>query len=378
MKERAEGAKERLKIAVDCYEVTQELTGVGRVIHNILLSLCREEDEYEFLAFSRQKVEDYSKYRNIKQYVLPGDKGYFRWQNGPFYRGIKEYHPELLIAPNYTLPLFVGSKSILFEHDVSFASHPEWFPKKEVWKRRYFVKRSLGKASLIVTLSEASKQEIIRHYSVSPKKIKVLYLGAGRNFKPAGDTEVSRWKEKKGIKSRRVIGFLGSIFNRRNIPLLVEAVRHLRKEFPEVVLYIVGKDMTYPPQDMRRILNEDWILWEESMQESELPLYFSVLDAFAYLSEYEGFGLPPLEALSCGTVPILLKRSALAEVYSEFSLMAENADAGEIRSHLRSALEDLDRMDVLLRAFKKKRAYFSWDRVAGEFGDAMNEVLCGK
>jgi glycosyltransferase involved in cell wall biosynthesis len=144
------------------------------------------------------------------------------------------------------------------------------------------------------------------------------------------------------------------------------------------VLYIVGKDMTYPPQDMRRILNEDWILWEESMQESELPLYFSALDAFAYLSEYEGFGLPPLEALSCGTVPILLKRSALAEVYSEFSLMAENADAGEIRSHLRSALEDLDRMDVLLRAFKKKRAYFSWDRVAGEFGDAMNEVLCGK
>lgn len=372
------GAEKRLRIAVDCYEVTKELTGVGRVIHNILLSLCREQGGYEFHVFSRQEVKDYSKCRNIKQYVLPEDKGYFRWQNGSFFRGVKECHPELLIAPNYTLPFFVRTKSIVFEHDVSFASHPEWFPKKEVLKRKYFVKRSLRKASLILTLSEVSKQEIIRHYSVSPGKIKVLYLGAGENFMPAAETEVSRWKEKKGIKGRKVIGFLGSIFNRRNVPHLVEAVRHLRTEFPEIMLYIVGKDLTYPPQNMRRILNEEWILWEESIQESELPLYFSSLDVFAYLSEYEGFGLPPLEALSCGTVPVLLKKGALAEVYSEFSLMAENPDAEEIQYHLKRALKDQDRMDTLMRAFKKKRSYFSWGRVAGEFSAAMDEVLHGK
>ncbi len=373
-----EGTKKSLKIAVDCYEVTKEMTGVGRVIHNILLSMCREEDGYEFLVFSRQNVKDYSNCRNIKQVVLPEDKGYFRWQNGPFFRGIKERHPELLIAPNYTLPFFVKTKSILFEHDVSFVSHPEWFSKKEVFKRKYFVKRSLCKASLIMTLSEASKQEIIRHYTIPSHKIKVLYLGAGENFKPAADTEVSRWKEEKGLKGHKIIGFLGSIFNRRNIPLLVEAVRHLRKEFPEVMLYIVGKDLTYPPQNIRRILDEEWILWEESIQESELPLYFSSLDVFAYLSEYEGFGLPPLEALSCGTVPVLLNKSALAEIFSKFSLMTENPDVGEIQLHLKSALKDKDRMNVFLRAFNKKRAYFSWDRVAGEFSAAMDEVLCEK
>jgi hypothetical protein len=74
-----------LKIAVDCYEVTEGLTGVGRVIHNILLSLCNRES-HDFLAYTRQKIKDFSKCANIKQVILPEDKGYFRWQNGAFFR----------------------------------------------------------------------------------------------------------------------------------------------------------------------------------------------------------------------------------------------------------------------------------------------------
>jgi alpha-1,3-rhamnosyl/mannosyltransferase len=362
-----------LKIAVDCYEVTERLTGVGRVIHNILLSLCNRERD-DFFAYTRQKNRDYSKCRNIEQIVLPEDKGYFRWQNGAFFRKVKEKNPDLLIAPNYTLPFFFKSKSILFEHDVSFASHPEWFPKKERLKKKYLVKRSLRKASLIMTLSEFSKKEIIRCFSVSPQKIRVNYLGIGERFKPASEDEIIRWKGKKGLTGRKTIGYLGSIFNRRNIPLLVESVRLLRKEFPGIILYVVGKNLTYPYQNIKEILNEEWIVWEKSIPESELPIFLSSLDVFSYLSEYEGFGLPPLESLACGTIPVLLKKSALFEVFSDFSFMVENPDIEEVRYHLRQALTDKDKVKSWLKAFHKKRDYFSWDRVADEFKTYISEA----
>lgn len=363
-----------MRIAVDCYEVTKELTGVGRVIHNILLSLCSGESHDIFLTYTRQKVEDYSRCINIKQFVLPEDKGYFRWQNGPFFKKVKEKNPDLLIAPNYTLPYFCKSKSILFEHDVSFASHPEWFPKRERLKKKYLVKRSLRKASLIITLSQVSKQEITRYFSIPSDKIKVIYLGVGERFKPVRKDKVLKWEEAKGLKGRKTIGYLGSIFNRRNLPLLVESVRLLRREFPEIILYVVGKDLTYPPQAIEKILNEDWILWEKSIPETELQVYLSSLDALAYLSEYEGFGLPPLESLACGTVPVLLKKSALSEVYSNFSIMVEKPDIEEVKHHLKQALTDKGRMSSLINAFNLKREYFSWDRVAKEFKTYVNKI----
>ncbi|MFW6123728.1 MAG: glycosyltransferase family 4 protein [Acidobacteriota bacterium] len=362
-----------MKIAVDCYEVTEELTGVGRVIHNILLSLCSKES-HEFFAYTRQKIEDYSNCTNIKQIVLPEDRGYFRWQNGAFFKEIKEKNPDLLIAPNYTLPFFFKSKSVLFEHDVSFASHSQWYLRRERFKKKYLVQRSLRKASLVVTLSEFSKQEITQCFSISPDKIRVLYLGVGERFKPAKEDEILKWKESRGLEGKKIIGYLGSIFNRRNVPLLVESVRLLRKEFPEVILYVVGKDLTYPPQDIKGILNENWIVWEENIPEPELQIYLSSLDVFAYLSEYEGFGLPPLESLACGTIPVLLKRSVLFEVYSDFSIMVENPDIKEVRDHLKRALTDKEKVNSRLSAFNVKRVYFSWDRVAEEFKTYINEV----
>jgi len=368
-----EGERKRLKIAVDCYEVTKELTGVGRVIQNILLSLCRVND-HEYLVFTRQEIEDFLKYNNIKQYVLPKDKGYFRWQNGPFFRRVKQENPDLVIAPNYTLPFFIKSRSILIEHDVSFISHPEWFPRKEVFKRKYLVKRSLKKTSLVITVSKSSKQEITNYFPVSPDKIKVIYHGVEKRFYPATKTEILRWKKEKGLKGRRIIGYLGSVFNRRNIPLLVKSIRKLRNDFPEVFLYVIGKDLTYPSQNIEKLLDENWILWEKNIPDSEIQVYLSSLDVFAYLSEYEGFGLPPLEALACGTIPVLLNRSALEEVYSKFSIMVENPDMNEVEWGLREALTDKKKVQSLLNDFYKKRKYFSWERAAREYKTYINEV----
>ena len=355
-----------MKIAVDCYEIGEYTTGVGRVIHNVLTSLIDILSDHEFLVFTREKIEKYDQ-ENVTQFVISSPKGYFRWQNCPFFIRLNQIKPDVLVAPNYTLPLFNRWKSILLVHDVSFASHPEWFSKRESMVRRFLVKRSLIKADAIVTGSEFSKNEMVRHFPVNPEKIKVFVYGIEEKFRCSSPGEIQEWKGRKGLRNNTIIGYLGAIFDRRNIPLLVESVDLLRKERPETILYVVGENLTTSPaQNMENILNKEWIRWETHLEESELPLFYSSVDVFAYLSEYEGFGLPPLEALSCGTVSVLLNKTSLREIYHNMAIMVDEPKVDDIKEALATAIADRERKRSILDKFQERRHQFSWEKMAHE------------
>ncbi len=363
-----------MKVAVDCYEVKRPMTGVGRVTSNLLIELAEIMPEDEFHALSREKHGGYKKTNIIQHIVLP-DNGYFRWQNGPFRKRLKAIRPDILIASNYTLPIYSPYTSVLIEYDVSFISHPEWFPRRETIKKHLLVQRSVKKADRIVTGSDFSKVEILKYFHISPQKVKVIQLGSDAIFSKSSAGEIERWKENKGLKGKKIVGFLGSIFNRRHIPELVDAVRLLREEFPEVFLYVIGKDLTYPPQNIPQLLDKEWILWESSILDDELPVFFSSLDLFAYLSEYEGFGLPPLEALSCGTVPVLLNLTSLKEVYSDIAFMVDHLDVKTVKNTLKAALTDVEAREKILARFKKIKSRFSW-RKAAEDMSVLLKKLC--
>jgi glycosyltransferase involved in cell wall biosynthesis len=362
-----------LLIAVDGFEMGENATGVGRVTDNIVRGLARLMPGHEFLIFTREKIQRYHG-KNITQQVISSPAKYFRWQNGPFVKGIKKADPDILIAPNYTAPFFNRWKTILIEHDVSFVSHPEWFSKKEAFVKKHFVKRSLKKAACVVTMSAFSRDEILNHFKISSGKIHIMHLGVEDKFQKMPEDETDIWKQKKGLRNKKIIGYLGSVFNRRNIPLLVESTALLRKELPEVVLYIIGEDRTLPPQNIAKVLNRDWIRWEPCIAEKDLPLFYSSADAFAFLSEYEGFGLPPLEALACGTVPVLLNRASLKEVFKDMAIMVEDRDIVQVKAGLESAITDRAKKEVLLTQFEEKRPYYSWSRAAREFFAYLGKI----
>ncbi len=359
---------------MDCYEVTEFSTGVGRVINAILRCLIDIFPDDKFFIFTREKVEEYSG-ANINQVVISSPEGYFRWQNGPFVRSLKETKPDILIASNYTLPLFNRWKSILFEYDVSFVVHPEWFSRREAFVRKALVRRSLRKASAVVTISEFSRNEIVKNFKVNPEKIKVISLGVEDKFERSSDDETNAWKEVKGLKDKKIIGYLGSIFNRRNIPLLVDGVNLLREKIPEAVLYIIGDDRTHPSQNIEQLLDRDWIRWETSMREEELPIFYSAIDTFAYLSEYEGFGLPPLEALACGAVPVVLDRSSLREVYQGLAVMVDDPKTIPVREALERAMTDDKEKQNILERFEERRSQHEWPKIAEEFSLMIKNLV---
>lgn len=366
-----------MKIALDGYELGKEAKGIGRIIRNLLLPLPELLPDDDFLVYTREKTGISARYR-VEEHVLPPSSGYLRWQNGPLRKALKNDKPDLLIAPNYVLPLSCPRRSVLIEHDISVISHPEWYPRRYALTRRYLVPRSLKRADFVVVPSISVEKEIRVFFKSGDLNIKIIGWGVEERFRRSPDDEVRRWRGKKGLAGKKVIGFLGAIFKRRHVPELIRAVEILRREFPGAVLYLVGEDFgVLGGGGSSSLRGRDWILWETALPEEELPLFYSSLDALAYLSEYEGFGLPPLEALACGTLSVLLERSSLAEIFSGLAIMVKRPDECEISSALKTALTDEKTRSGILSEFERRKPQFSWARSARELARLIGEMKAG-
>jgi glycosyltransferase involved in cell wall biosynthesis len=362
-----------MMIIVDGYEIGPVSTGAGRVIHNLLMELSALVP-HEFLVLTRRDVPGYAGITNIHTRVIPYAGGYFCWQNRILMGQLRKTRWDLFLAPNYTLPVRFKGPSILLEHDISFVAHPSWFSRKDALKRKFLTAQSLKKASLVMTVSHFSRNEILSHFPVNPEKVQVSYHGVADTFRPAASDGVRKWKKEKGFGGEKIIGFLGSIFNRRHIPLLVAAVEKIREKIP-AALYVVGKDLTRPPQNIPALLDRPWIRWDPELDDRELSFFYSALDVFAYLSEYEGFGLPPMEALACGTLPVLLNRTALAEIYPDIAVMVNDIRTTPVAEALISAITDDKLLREKMNHFLEQKHKFTWKKAAEEWAVRIESLL---
>lgn len=363
-----------MKIAVDGFELGREAKGVGRVVHNLMAELPKLMPDDRFLVFTKERIGGYS-YPGIEEHLLPCRGGYLRWLNGMLRRALKKADPDLFIASNYILPWHCPWRSILIEHDISVIAHPEWYPRRYALTRRYLIRRSLERAELVVVPSAFVGKEIRTAFGTKDDKIRPIGWGIEDAFKRAPEEKLRDWRERRGLAGKKVVGFLGSIFKRRHVPELIRAVGLLREEVPGAVLHLIGEDFGVLPgggSPLRTL--PDWVLWEKSLPEEDLPFFYSSAEAFAYLSEYEGFGFPPLEALACGTPSVLLAGSSLKEVYSGLALMVDRPEPGMIAAALKTALADEKKRAVLLEEFERQRDRFSWKRTAGELAALIRSM----
>jgi len=362
-----------MRIVVDAYELGPSGAGVSRVVRNLLPLLASLLEEDRFFIMTREIALPFSR-SNCQQMVLPsGKRGYFRWQNGPFWRACLRLDPQLIISFNYTLPIICPWPSLLFVHDISLVAHPEWFPRKTARWRGWLLKRSLHRADQIIVPSLFTEREIVSRLKIRREKLRVVYYGLEERFQPVSEDYRQSFKQSRGLADRRIIGFLGSIFRRRHIPLLVAAVESLRSEFTDICLYIIGQDRTYPPEPLASLLNREWIRWDKFLPEVELPLFYAACDIFAYLSEYEGFGFPPLEALACGSVPVVFNRSSLGEILADLAFLVDEIKPEAVCRALREALINQERREEIRKRFETRRQQFSWPRAASDIAELISK-----
>jgi glycosyltransferase involved in cell wall biosynthesis len=259
---------------------------------------------------------------------------------------------DAFFSPAYTTPLRLRVPRVVAIHDVSFFAHPEWFPARQRVRRQWLTRRSAETADAILTISEFSRGEIAARLGVEPSRIRVIPPGVTRAPTPPDERVGAR------------LLYVGSIFQRRHLPTLVRAFGPIARRHHDAALEIVGDDRSHPAQDLDRLVTEEGLAgrvrWRRYVSDEELTALYETSRGFAFLSEYEGLGLTPLEALAAGLPPVLADTAVAHESCGAAALYVPLHDLAATTAALERVLYDEDTRSAILEQAPSVLARYDW------------------
>jgi glycosyltransferase involved in cell wall biosynthesis len=345
-----------MRIGIDARELCGRATGVGRYLAGLLAEWAVDESarRHEFVLYAPTPIAMPLDARRFATRVVSGSPGTW-WEQARLPRAVASDHLERWFAPGYTAPLQLTIPTVVAIHDLSFVAHPEWFRFREGVRRRWLTRRAAAAANAVVTISEFSRGELIDRLGVPASKIHVI---------PPGITN-----PQSAIRNPQCnVLFVGSIFNRRHLPDLIRAFAPIARSHPDAALDIVGDNRTQPHEDLRRTIESEGLQtiaqWHEYVTDEQLSDLYARAGAFAFLSEYEGLGLTPLEALAAGVPPVLLDTPVARESCGDAARYVGLGDLSATTRALESVLFDDSTRARLLAAAPAALARYSWPRAA--------------
>jgi glycosyltransferase involved in cell wall biosynthesis len=349
-----------LTIGIDARELLGEATGVGRYLGELLRRWVHRSDarSRQFVLYTPEPLpfmQSVPETARVREMVVGSGRGTW-WEQTHLRRAVRAEPPGVFFASAYTAPLALGVPLAVAIHDVSFAAHPEWFRPREGARRRLLTRQAARAAEIIFTISEFSKREIAERLSVSPERIRVTYPSVTPRAAAPGPREP-------------LVLFVGSVFNRRRLPATITAFAAATASRPETRLVIAGADRSYPPLDLAGLAREagvgSRVEIRQYVSEEDLTSLYARAAVFVFLSEYEGFGLTPLEALSAGLPIVVLDTPVAREVYGDAAwYVPRDGDVRAAAAAIRTLLEDAGSRERMLREAPAVLARFSWDAAA--------------
>lgn len=364
-----------MKVAIDARELCGKPTGVGRYLSELLVEWTRSRDarrhEWTLFAPTTPSLPEGALGRVA---VVPGSGG-TAWEQWTLTRALAADRPDVLFAPGYSAPLTAPCPTVVAIHDMSFAARPEWFGRREGLRRRVITGWSARRARRILTISGFSKREIVARLGVPANRVLVTPLGVRV---PSGSPR--RAKEP-------LVLYVGSIFARRHVDVLVDAfVTHVASAFPRSELHIVGENrmpggatpapaLSGAPAEVRARVH-----LRSYVDEPTLADLYARATAFVFLSEYEGFGLTPLEAMAHGAAPVVLDTDVAREVYGPAAqyLALGPALAADLGRALVTLLGDAGARARLVAEGAGVLSRYDWSRTAAQTLAALEDAVLAR
>ncbi|HTX86986.1 MAG TPA: glycosyltransferase family 1 protein [Candidatus Nanoarchaeia archaeon] len=287
---------------------------------------------------------------------------------------------DLFWSPHFNFTsLSVGVKNILTIHDLSFIVHPDFFSARQnSWHKFLGIKKLIERADIIIAISENTKADLIRYFGAAGDKIKVIYSGVGGEFRPLenNQAELNSVKEKYSLPERFILN-VGAFEPRKNLSGLISAFDSIADQpgMGEWQLVLAGSKGWKNKEIFQTIAqakNKSRIKAIGYVEKNERVALYNSAKIFAYPSFYEGFGLPVLEAMACGTPVIASDVSSLPEVAGDAALLVDPHDENSIGQALQLLMRD-DKLRQLYSARGLNRAKnFSWQKSAGKYLKILN------
>lgn len=348
-------ADRSLQIGIDAREILGKPTGVGRYLAGLLSRWSADAafpHRVTLFAPAKPAGAAFGGDGRFSWHVSVSPRAGTWWEQTALPAAAREARVDVFFGPGYTLPLRLHCPSVVAIHDVSFFAHPEWFGWRERRRRRWLTHAAAKRSRRVVTISQFSSNEIVRWLGVSRDRIVVAPPGPPDHI-----------VEATASVRPPVVLFVGSLFARRHVPELIEGFALASRQVPGAKLVLAGDNRTQPRIDPIEIARshgvESSVEWREYVSDDDLAALYAQARVFAFLSEYEGFAMTPLEAIAHGVAPVLLDTPVAREVYGDAARLVTLAPPA-MAGALVELLQQDDTRATLLAAGRRALARFSW------------------
>ncbi len=349
------------------YHLLKNLEAIPDFDYTVFLSDVHARDHFQRLHLIQSRLPTHSPIVRIlwEQLVQP--------------RALRGSRSELLHALAFAGPKQIDIPWIVTIYDLSFIRFPESFNTINRMYLTYAVQDSLRRAIRAIAISESTKRDLVTKFHVSPEKVKVIYCGIEPSFTAASDsTGVAQLRARYSLPEKFIL-YLGTIEPRKNIVRLLRAYARAKREarLPHRLVLVGARGWKYAKVD--RVVEEEGILNDVMFTgyapQEELVSWYRAADLFVYPSLYEGFGLPPLEAMACGTPVVTSNASSLPEVVGDAALLVAPENERALADAILRALTDRTLREEMVARGIAQAARFSWQRAARETAALYHEVL---
>jgi len=355
-----------VRIAIDARKLHD--FGIGTYVRNLLVHLARLDRDSEYVLLSRPDDTGVAatlgpNFRAVATPARPysvGEQLSIPWR-------LQREHAALFHTPHYVLPPLTPCRSVVTIHDCIHLVFPQYLPNRLAHAyARTFLWTAARRADLVLTVSEASKRDILRYCHVPDSKVVVISNAIDERFATPPSAEQIDWVRSRYQIDGPMLLYVGNIKPHKNVERLIEAFRILRtRGFGEVTLLVIGDDIS-KYAGLRRAVHRyklhRHVRFLGYVPQETLAALYALATAFVFPSLYEGFGLPPLEAMASGTPVITSNVSSLPEVVGDAAILIDPHDANAIADGMEQVLADASLREALRERGLARVRQFSWER----------------
>lgn len=378
-----------MNVVLDVDPISPPLTGIGRYTLELARGLRADHRVRELRMFCRGRwIEDPERlleagsaaaairravpFRSLARTI-------YRSLNGRRFGSQMAKLPDCVYhSPNYTLMPYNGP-SVVTVHDLSIVRHPEFHPRERVEFLSRELPKALSQAACVLTDSDFVRTELAEIYGLPASRSRTVYLGVDTNFVPVIRSEAEPVLQRLGLRHSSYLLSVATVEPRKNLFRLIRAFAALpastRQAFPLVLAGARGWGESSLRAEIEPLVNSGEAVVLGYVQQTDLPSLYSGAAAFLYPSLYEGFGLPALEAMACGTAVIAAGTTSLPEVVGEAARLVDPLSIDSIRDAISSLLSDDAARASLARRGLAQAGRFSWARCVEQTVDAYSSVL---
>lgn len=360
------------------------MSGIGRYIRNVLKKLFVYQEIQELtLVGNTIEINNFLKEINFNEnhkkvkYLSFGSPIYnFSEQTyGSYFVNKNILNQDVIHFPHYSVPWLLPKNSVVTVHDLTHFRLPECHNSIKLKLAKLVLQNSVRKAGRIIAVSKSTAEDLQEMFPGIENKIHMIYQGVSENFHPLSENDISVCKRKTGLG--KYLLYVGNRKPHKNLSRLLEAYMKIKSQFPDLQLVIVGKKFIDNDEVSRAISKakaRDIIEIENASNKVLLHLYCGA-EALVFPSIYEGFGLPPLEAMACGTPVVVSNISSIPEVVNDAGIYFDPYDTEDMAKSIINILSDQNRRIFLREKGLERAKYFTWEKTAMQTFRVYKELV---